>query len=176
MRMDRARALTRVVAICGTVWCGFGTAAAQGVEDPWGPSNRGVRIRARAEKKIWSPSEPPQVALDLSIGSVNSIAVARMPASEVEIDGVWYVSRVGQPVAGYVQIHGGSTRARYTAVRLDDNWIVRPADYKHGRPAADSNTAKRLTLSSGRHAIRVSCRVDGRDPISNLVEIEVAGK
>ena len=164
-----------MVFVCGALTVFLAAAAAAvPVDADWGKSEGGVRIRARVEKQVWSMDEEPALTIDLSSDRPAHLSVPRIPYCEVQVDAIWYVSRNLQPVAGYIESGPGIDWERWTTVKLDGAvWVVKPKDYKRGRPIREAETTKQLHLSAGRHTIRVACHIEKLEPISNQVSIEV---
>jgi hypothetical protein len=115
--------------------------------------------------------------LDLRTGKAQTEAIARIPYTEVEVDGLWYAPRIEQPVAGYISTGPGQRWDKYTTVRLvPANYAVKTTDAR-GRPArVESDPGKMLKLPAGKHTIRVACSIGGTLAVSNAVEIVVAEK
>jgi hypothetical protein len=157
-----------------------GTRTALADLQTWGSQAGGVRIRAVPVKHLWKADEKPEVKVDLMIGGGPSLAVARIPYCEIEVDGARYAPVIGQPVAGYTMMHPGESRKPYAAVTLaPERWSVTEGAGLSKLGALTSDPAKRLRVAPGKHRLRVLCSVGSMMVASNEAEIEVtpqAGK
>jgi RNA polymerase sigma factor (sigma-70 family) len=170
---------------------GYMRVVAQKPAEGWGEPAGGVKIRARLSKTEWRLGEKPELIIDLDNETGGELAVRRLPRCEVEVDGEWYVSMEGTLVAGASSLRQGDIKERFAVIRLapqDDKQLagrwIRKSAVKSDRDIllAAADPKNRLTLTVGKHAIRVATEIDrlvgdagvgvGR-AVSNRVEIEI---
>jgi hypothetical protein len=153
---------------------GAAALAADAVVGDWGEAAAGVTIRARAPKKQWQPNEAIEISLDLRNESHRELGVRRLPYCEVEVDGAWYVPRMGQLVAGAFAVRPGIAWDGFTRLRLTPDRYVLKTDAKRSRLGVlDADPKHRVRFTPGIHRIRVRCDVDAQEPVTAPIVIEV---
>jgi len=143
-----------------------GSAPATQPTDDWGPANDGVRIRLRADKRLWVAGQTPTFRADIRNIGKGEYSVARaQEVCELDLDGTRYRWVGETSVISSVLAPGREYRD--IPVALTDNWRTKEGN-------------KPLDLKPGRHTLRVLFFCDGGSSNENLVvdtnavEFEVA--
>ena len=154
----------------------------------WGEAVDGVQCRLRAESRMWQAGQVPVLRADLrNEGERQFLAViAGQRNCQLEVDGRWFEWPLG--------MHGGTVPSLSVGQTMSDTLVtVSPIWQQATQEAMEWRQEKmrtepregeppHLTLTAGRHSVRVaflldSLRVDTGDgfrAVSNAVEIEIA--
>ncbi len=133
-------------------------------ETKWGEAVQGMRCRLRAVKPVWELGEIPALILEFqNQGNVPwAIRSQIMGNPQLQVDGVWY-ERTRAQVNGMMRRMvkrvqpGRTSKFEFSGnLKLHNSWLPCKA-------------GQRLSLSPGKHLIRVSCEADPAVPLGQVV-------
>ena len=153
----------------------------------WGPPADGVQARLRATKRTWKAGEPPSLEVDLENTGSRPLSFPRNYTYwHLQVDGRWYVHRLGGSGSELPNLFGGDHYEKLPLSfagdwRLAEKEEIGP-NYRSGFHTRIPDDRPRLKLAAGKHTVRVavtaeSARASTGGPLwieSNPVDIEIA--